>query len=255
MISVIIPCHNCEDYIGKAIESVLKQTVKTDIEILVIDDASTDHSRQVVSSYMNQTANLESGEYIRSISLHSNGKNLGVAKTRNVGIKAASGEWIAFLDADDWWTADKLEKQFSLILEKDSVLVYSGRELMNNDGSSMNKVIGVPKKASYNSLLRTNYIPCSSVLMKTEVAREFYMSHDELHEDYILWLKVLKKYKTAYGINEPLLKSRMSKGGKSRNKWKSAKMHYGVYKYMGVPRVKAMGLFVSYAIHGVKKYR
>lgn len=88
----------------------------------------------------------------------------------------------------------------------------------------------VPGTATYKSLLRTNCIPCSSALMKTKAARKFYMCHDELHEDYILWLKVLQKYGTAYGSGEPLLKFRLSQAGKSRNKLKSAKMNYGVYR-------------------------
>lgn len=255
MISVIIPAYNCEKFIGQAIESVMKQTVKEDIELLVIDDGSKDGTKQVVYSYMSQYANMSQSNSRRSISYHSNGKNMGVAEARNAGIRAAQGEYIAFLDADDWWETEKLEKQMKLLQKKNAVLVYSGRELMQPDGDSTGKVLGIPEKASYNTLLRTNYIPCSSVVLKTEIAREFYMCHDELHEDYILWLNVLKKYKNAYGINEPLLKSRLSAGGKSRNKWKSAKMHYGVYKYMKIPTVKALWLFLCYAVNGVKKYR
>lgn len=255
MISVVIPAYNCEKYIGQAIDSVMQQTIKEDIEILVIDDGSKDGTGNVVQSHMNQYANMRCFDSARSISYHSNGRNKGVAETRNVGIRVAQGEYIAFLDADDWWEKDKLEKQMKILREKDAVLVYSGRELMHSDGASTQRVIGVPEKAAYNTLLRTNYIPCSSVVIKTEIAREFYMCHDELHEDYILWLKVLQKYKNAYGVNEPLLKSRLSSGGKSRNKWKSAKMHYGVYKYMGIPKWKAVWLFFCYAVNGVRKYR
>ena len=255
MVSVIIPAYNCEKFIGQAIDSVMNQDTEEDIELLIIDDGSKDGTRNVVQSYMNQYANLAATGSMRSISYHSNGKNLGVAETRNAGIRAAQGEYIAFLDADDWWSKDKIKKQLALLREKEAVLVFSARELMQPDGSSTGKIVAVPEKATYNALLRTNCIPCSSVLMKTEVAREFYMCHDELHEDYILWLKVLQKYKKAYGVNEPLLKSRLSAGGKSRNKLKSAKMHYGVYKYMGIPKWKAAWLFVCYAVNGVKKYR
>lgn len=255
MVTVVIPAYNCEAFIGQAMDSVLKQTTKEEIEILVIDDGSTDHTREVVQSYMNQYANLGVSDYPRSISYHSNGKNKGVAETRNIGIRAAQGEYIAFLDADDWWMKEKLEKQLALIREKKAVLVYSARELMQMDGSTTGKVIEVPRKVTYEVLLKTNSIPCSSVLIKSGVAREFYMCHDELHEDYILWLRVLKKYKKAYGLNEVLLKSRLSEGGKSRNKLKSAKMHFGVYRYLGIPMMKSLWLFVCYAVNGVKKYR
>lgn len=255
MISVIIPAYNCEKYVEQAMESVMRQTIQEDIELLVIDDASQDATENVIECYRKQHGNAQLSGKIRSIQYIRNEKNLGVAETRNRGIQAAGGEYVAFLDADDWWTEDKLEKQMRLLKEKKSVLVFAGRELMREDGNSTGKIIGVPEEASYASLLRTNYIPCSSVILKTEVAKEFYMCHDELHEDYILWLKVLQKYKKAYGINEPLLKSRLSAGGKSRNKFKSAKMHFGVYRYMGIPGWKAIWLFLCYTVNGVRKYR
>ncbi len=248
MISVIIPAYNCEQYIGQAIDSALGQTVDEELEIIVVDDASKDGTKEAVRG---KNPNGKG----RTIRCHVNDCNLGAAESRNIGIRMAAGEYIAFLDADDWWQKDKLQKQLKCIRQTGAPLVYTGRELMRPDGSPAGKVIDVPESATYESLLRTNCIPCSSVLIKTEIARKFYMCHDELHEDYILWLRVLKQYGRARGINEPLLKSRLSEGGKSRNKLKSAKMHYGVYKYMGIPTWKAMGLFVCYAVNGIRKYK
>lgn len=262
MITVIIPAYNCETFIGQALASSLRQTTEEDLEILVIDDCSKDMTLRAARQLLLECGGREEGGAFwiggqagkRKVRCLRNPKNLGVAETRNLGIKSAAGEYVAFLDADDWWEPEKLEKQTRLAEKTDAPLIYSGRELMRPDGSPAGKAIGVPLKATYSSLLRTNCIPCSSVVMKTEIAREFYMCHDELHEDYILWLKVLKKYGAAYGVNEPLLKSRLSEGGKSRNKLKSAKMHYGVYKYMGIPAWKAVFLFLRYAINGVRKY-
>lgn len=248
MISVIIPAYNCGQYIEQAIGSALLQTIKEEVEVIVIDDASTDGTKEIVK----QITAERSG---RSLIYHRSEVNLGVAESRNTGIRMAKGEFLAFLDADDWWDLDKLEKQAALQRRTGAHLIYTGRELMKPEGDSTGKVIAVPEVTTYRQLLRTNCIPCSSVLMKTETAREFYMCHDELHEDYILWLRILKKYKKAYGMNEPLLKSRLSAGGKSRNKLKSAKMHYGVYKYMGIPAWKAVWLFLCYTVNGVKKYR
>lgn len=125
---------------------------------------------------------------------------------------------------------------------------------MRPDGSASGKTVEVPEQTDYNMLLRTNHIPCSSVLLKTEVAREFPMCHDELHEDYIMWLQITRKYGAASGINEPLLKSRLSEGGKSRNKWKSAKMQYGVYRYMGISPAAAFFYMGCYMVNGIRKY-
>lgn len=257
MITVIIPAYNCENYIGQAVDSALRQTVGRDLEILVIDDCSTDRTGQEAQKFLSgQGESPQAGmPWKREVCYRRNERNLGVAESRNAGIRMARGEYVAFLDADDWWDQDKLKKQMELMEAEQVPLVYSGRELMRPDGSASGKIIEIPKTATYQSLLCTNCIPCSSVVMKTSVAREFYMCHDELHEDYILWLKVLKKYGRACGVNEPLLKSRLSEGGKSRNKLKSAKMHYGVYKYMGIPAWKAVWLFACYAVNGVRKYR
>jgi teichuronic acid biosynthesis glycosyltransferase TuaG len=242
IVSVIMPAYNAEKYIAQAIESVLRQNVA--LELFIIDDCSTDHTAEIAEKY------LDCGRVV----LLRNERNLGVAESRNIGIRRASGKYVAFLDADDWWEETKLEKQCSMLAETGCVLCCTGRELMNLDGSSLHKVIGVSEEITYAMLLRTNSISCSSVVMETAVAREFYMCHDELHEDYILWLNVLQKYGKAYGINEPLLKSRMSKGGKSRNKLKSAKMQFGVYRYMGFGFFKSCYYFLMYAFHGVLKY-
>lgn len=255
MISVIMPVYNGALYIKEAMDSVVCQTTAEDIELYVIDDASTDGTGQVVEAYQKQLRENGTKGAVRSIRYHRNSSNLGAAESRNTGMRLAQGEYLAFLDADDWWSTDKLERQLVQIRKEDTVLVYTGRELMHPDGTTTGKIVSVPEKTGYRELLHTNCIPCSSVLMKTAVAQEFYMCHDELHEDYILWLRVLQKYGTAYGINRPLLKSRLSAGGKSRNKLRSAKMHYGVYRYMGIPWWRAIGLFICYAVNGVKKYR
>ncbi len=241
-VSVIMPAYNAEKYIAQAIESVLCQDVP--LELLVIDDCSSDCTVEVAKQYADG----------KKVVLICNDRNQGVAESRNIGIRRAVGKYVAFLDADDWWRAGKLKAQCQKLEESESVICCTGRELVNPDGTSQHKFIGVSGQITYSMLLRTNSIPCSSVLMETRVAKEFYMCHDELHEDYILWLRVLQKYGAAIGINEPLLLSRMSQGGKSRNKLKSAKMQFGVYRYMGFGVIASCYYFLMYAINGVRKY-
>ncbi|MCI8992689.1 MAG: glycosyltransferase family 2 protein [Eubacterium sp.] len=256
-VSVIMPAYQAQDYIVQAMDSVLGQTLDDRIELLIVDDCSKDRTAQIVKKYMEEHGKEDRHgiEKDRSIRLISNPRNLGVAQSRNRAVAEARGEYVAFLDADDWWDTAKLQKQLALCeREEKPVLCYTGRELMRPDGSALGKVIEVPERADYNMLLRTNHIPCSSVLLKTEAAREFPMCHDELHEDYIMWLQITKKYGEAIGINEPLLKSRLSEGGKSRNKWKSAKMQYGVYRYLGFSPIAAFFYMGCYMINGIRKY-
>lgn len=252
LISVIMPAYNAEMFIATAIDSVMEQTIEEALELLVIDDCSADGTKKVVEERIAYYAN--NPILGRKMMFFQNPENRGVAETRNFGIRNAKGAYIAFLDADDWWDIHKLEKQLLCIRQSGAVLCATGRELMNSDGTSQGKMIPIPRELSYPKLLYTNSIPCSSVVLQTKVAREFYMCHDELHEDYIMWLQILKKYQSAVGINEPLLKSRMSQGGKSRNKLKSAKMQYGVYRYMGFGPMKSALLMVSYMFLGVMKY-
>ena len=243
LVSVIMPVYNGEKYIGKAIRSVLEQNVPA--EILVIDDCSTDGTELTVMKYM------ESGSirYIR------NENNVGAARSRNRGVKESRGKYIAFLDADDWWEKGKLREQIEVMELTGCVICSTGRELMQPDGRKTGKYIPVNERITYRDLLKHNSINCSSVLLRREDAIAFPMDHDDSHEDYITWLKILRKGGFAAGINKPYLKCRLSEGGKSRNKLRSAAMTYQVYKYMGYGKLKSLIFFVSYAFHGVWKYR
>lgn len=246
LISVIIPAYNAAKYIANAVYSALEQEdiAEGDLEVIVINDCSPDDIDAAVRPFRDDPAVI----YIK------NEKNLGVAETRNRGIRMARGRYIAFLDADDWWEPDKLGAQLKLLEETGAPICCTGRVLHEADGTPAGRTIGVPARITYEELLHTNTIPCGSVVMPTQIAREFYMCHPELHEDYILWLQVLKKYGAAVGINEPYLHCRLSDGGKSRNKLRSARMQYGVYRYMGFGRLRSMRYLLSYAVNGFKKY-
>ena len=243
LVSVIIPAYNCERYLAQALDSALEQQVP--LEIIVINDCSKDGTETVVRRYLK----YPQVRYVR------NEKNLGAAGSRNRGVRLARGKYVAFLDADDWWEKDKLEKQVKLAEEKRAVLCCTGRALMNPDGSFRGKTIPVSERITYRRLLAHNCINCSSVLLLRRVALEFPMEHEDSHEDYITWLKILRKYGEAYAVNEPLLKYRLSDSGKSGSKWKSARMTFKVYRYMGFGPVKSVLCFMSYALNGLWKYR
>ena len=243
LVSVVIPAYNCTPFISKALDSALVQDVP--MEIIVINDCSKDD----LDTFMEK--NYKQYPQIRYLK---NEKNLGVAETRNRGVALAQGKYVAFLDADDYWEKDKLKKQLKLIEETGAVLCSTARELMNPDGSLTGYIIPVKTEFSFEYLRLHNQINCSSVLIKTEVAREFPMHHDDSHEDYLMWLEVLEKYGNGCAINEPLLKYRITNTGKSGNKLNSAKMTFKTYRYMGFGLFRSILYFISYAFHGLKKY-
>lgn len=242
LVTVVIPVHNGADTLPAALDSALIQDVS--LEVIVVDDCSKDGIEAVRRHY-------ENGETVRFVR---NPRSLGAAKSRNRAVREAKGAYVAFLDADDYWAPGKLKKQLDVIRQRDCVLCCTGRELMDADGRLTGRVIGVKETVTYRSLLSHNSINCSSVLLKRDVALEFPMEHEDSHEDYITWLKILRKYGPAAGINEPLLKYRLTGGGKSGHKWKSAAMTLKVYRYMGFGPLKSLACFVSYALHGVVKY-
>ena len=242
LVSVIIPAHNGAKFIGQAIDSALIQDVP--MEILVLDDGSTDNLDEVMAGYASEPR-------IRYLK---NETNIGVAKTRNRGVSLAKGNYVAFLDADDYWMPGKLKKQLALMEEMGTVISSTARELLTMEGELTGHIIPVDKKITYNTLLLSNRINCSSVVIKTEVAREFPMHHDDSHEDYLMWLEVLEKYGRGCAINEPLLKYRISDTGKSGSKLNSAKMTFMTYRYMGYSFFRSCLYFMSYAFHGLRKY-
>lgn len=241
-VSVIIPAYNCASTLTRAVESALCQ--KAELEVLVINDCSAEDLDPVMARFREDDRVI----YLK------NEENLGVAQTRNRGVAAAKGRYIAFLDADDYWTPDKLEKQLAVLEDSGAVLCCTARELMTPEGVCTGRIIPVKREITYREILKHNSISCSSVVIRREAAQEFPMGNDDSHEDYIMWMRVLKKYGFAVGINEPLLKYRLSNTGKSGSKLQSAKMTYTAYRYAGLNPAQAALCFCSYAVHGVKKY-
>ena len=238
----MIPVYNCEKYIEAALMSVKEQG--TNWECIIIDDCSTDDTVKIIEPFLSD----ERFRYVR------NKSNMGVAAGRNLGVSMAGGKYVAFLDGDDCWTSDKLERQYKLMEDKQAVLSSTARELMDEAGIISGRIMGIPEVISYKKLLKGNVINTSGVMALKDVLLRYPMSQDHLHEDYITWLSILKEYDAAYGINEPLLKYRVVKGSKSANKIKSAKMTYGVYRYMGYGRLRSLYYFCFYAVNGVLKY-
>ncbi len=248
-VTVIIPAYNASEYIANAVHSALDQEdlPPDEIAVIIIDDKSPD--REKLDEALRPFADDP------QVTILHNETNMGAAESRNRAIDLAQSEYVAFLDADDWWEPDKLAAQLRLLDEQPQLpLCCSGRMLHAPDGTPVGRTIGVPDRISYDMLLRTNLIPCGSVVMRTSIAKEFHMTNAEFHEDYILWLRVLKKYGNAAAINEPLLHCRLSEGGKSRNKFKSARMQIGCYRVMGIGIFKSLYYFACYAVNGVKKY-
>lgn len=268
MVSIIIPCHNNLATIEKAIYSALNQTYK-DIEVIIVDNGSDkiineniDSSEALYDSQVyikNKIINQLSEENRKRIRVLSFPEMLGPAKARNIGINCAKGDYVAFLDADDYWAEDKLEKQIK-VMERYKIhgegpkIVFSGRCLIDSKGNITGRYIGCEKIVNYRRLLRSNQINCSSVLISKKLMIVNPFPEGDFHEDYAVWLKVLRKGGYAAGINQPLLFYRLGKNTMSSNKIKSAIMTYKVYRYLGIDVIHSIEHMVTYVIIGAKKH-
>ena len=241
-VTTVIPAYNAGRYINRAVDSVLSQDEYN--PVIVIDDCSTDDTAEKLAIY----ADNPRVSYVRMDC------NSGVAAARNKGVSLAETEYVAFLDADDFWKEGKLSAELSLMEKTNASLVCCARELFTSEGESTGRIIGVKDEITRKDLLRTNIIPCGSVLVKKSYASEFGFKYSNYHEDYILWLKITEKYGAARGINEPYLCSCLSEGGKSRNKFRSAMMQYGSLKCAGVGFFMRIPYMISYTLEGLKKY-
>ena len=210
-VSVIIPAYNQGQYLGQAINSVLTQTYCR-YEIIIVDDGSTDHSREVVSNF---------GARVRYIWQ----ENKGLGGARNTGIRAAQGEFIGFLDADDQWLPTYLETMLSLTRKYPEAAVYYCRaQGMDTDGVTLPQVFGSPDRQPdmmYHTLLRTNFIIPSTILARRSTliaAGLFDQSSRDIHgcEDWDLWLRLASDHDFS-GAGECLVHYRLHDSSLSAN--------------------------------------
>lgn len=241
-----MPAYNAEKTIATAVKSVLAQTLKN-WELIVIDDGSTDKTATILSEFAKMDGRIR---------FLQNENNIGVSHTRNRAVELAKGEWIAFLDSDDMWKPEKLQKQL-LLLQKypEMVICYTASSFIDEGGKPYNYIMPAPERITYKELLHKNLMSCSSVMLRTDIMREIKMPADNMHEDYYVWLTVLKKHKFAYGVNEPLLIYRLSANSKSGNRIKSAKMLFNSYRAVGYNLFATAFLVLRYTFYSVKKRR
>lgn len=241
-VSVIIPVHNSSKYLKKCLDSVINQTYRN-IEIIVVDDKSTDNSIELIENI--------NDERIKIIKLK---ENVGVACARNKGIQEANGDFICFLDSDDYWNLDKIEKQVSFILENNYAFIYSGYVFLKNN--KIKNVVHVPKSINYNQALKNTTIFTSTVMFNMNVLtkEEIYMPDIRRGQDTATWWKVLKKGIIAYGMQDVLATYRVGEGSSlSSNKFKALKRTWNLYKREEICYIKKIYCFNCYVINAIKR--
>lgn len=245
LVSVIMPAFCAEAYLSQAIDSVLAQSYPN-WELLILDDQSPDGTREIAQSYAQRDPR------IRCIR---NEQNVGVAQTRNHGIDLSQGDWIAFLDSDDIWHPKKLETQLAAAKSAGADLVYTSYAMFRDEDQRRAEYL-VPESVDYESLLLENVIGCSTVMVRRTFLENHRFSSELYHEDYALWLELLRSGAVAVGCPDVLVEWRISKDSRSYNKLNAAKNRWAVYRQAEkLPLWKSASAFAVYAVRGIVKVR
>ena len=265
-ISIVMPAFNSEETISASIQSVLSQTFKN-WELIIVDDASEDG-----------TAKLVFREYDdKRIKLIQNSANMGPAGARNVALECATGDFVAFLDADDLWTPEKLKLQLSFMQNNNCAISFTSYWRLGKTDSQKHQEKKAAKKISYEALLDQNGIGCLTAMIdrrklpnlrfsnlseimgsvKTNRLLKFLLKGRVGHEDYAFWLAALRPQEgqpplLAYGLDEPLAYYRVSSGSFSANKFQAALSQWFIYRYVeNLTFWRSLKHFSRYAFTGV----
>lgn len=240
LVSIITPAYNSEKYIEECIKSVLLQTYKN-WELLIVDDCSNDKTQEIV--------NKNNDNRIKYIKLS---KNSGAAVARNIALEKAKGRYIAFLDADDVWKANKLEQQLEYMSNYNYSFTFTAYEMLK---VKKKKIIEVPQSLNYKQFMRNTIIGTSTVMIDRYFINDIRLVNIRKDHDSMTWAKILKKGIKAHGLNVSLTYYRKVEGSISNNKIKAVKRHWkNCREIEQLPFFKCLYYFVFYSANAVKKH-
>ncbi|MCF2661521.1 glycosyltransferase family 2 protein [Pseudoflavonifractor phocaeensis] len=242
LVSIITPSYNTAAYIGDTIRSVLAQTYQ-EWEMIIVDDCSTDNTEAVVASFGDSRI-----RYLK------NAKNSGAAVSRNYALREARGKWIAFLDSDDLWEPEKLEKQIRFMEEHGYQFTCTDYRITLPDGTESPYIYTAPSHITKRMLYRYCYFSTITVMYDREAIGLIQIADIKKNNDYAMWFKVIEKA-DCYRLPESLSCYRKREGSiSSGSKLKLIKHHYILYrKALGKSPVVSVLLTVYNLFWGILK--
>lgn len=209
LVSIIMPSYNTGKFIKETIESVLVQTY-TNWELLIVDDCSTDNTDDVVKEFLSD----------ERIHYFKNEKNSGAAVSRNKALREAKGKWIAFLDSDDLWAFDKLDKQISFMKQNGYHFSYTNYSEIDENSNPLGKMVTGPKKITRLGMYNYCWMGCLTVMYDADVVGLIQIEDIKKNNDYAMWLKACHKA-SCYLLDEDLGKYRKRTGSISNHSIKT----------------------------------
>lgn len=201
LVSIIMPSYNTAPYIRETIQSVLDQTYQN-WELIIVDDCSTDNTDEVIQPLLTD----------RRIRYLKNDRNSGAAVSRNRALREAKGKWIAFLDSDDLWVPEKLEKQVRFMEENRYHFSYTNYEEINEAGEKTGVLVSGPARITKTGMFNYCWPGCLTVMYDAEVVGRIQIADIKKNNDYAMWLKVCRKA-DCYLLNENLAQYRKGRSG------------------------------------------
>ena len=220
LVSIITPTYNSAKFIAETIQSVQNQTYQN-WEMIIVDDGSSDETVTLVLKIITNDSR------IKLIPLH---KNYGSGFARDKALENANGNYIAFLDSDDLWKPNKLEKQLQFMKEFKLPLTFSFYELIDEQSVPLNILITTPNEIDYNQLYYCNWVGNLTGIYSVDFFGKVPISFVKKRQDWILWLTLVKKTGKIVPIPENLASYRIRKDSISSSKWKLIKYNFMVYK-------------------------
>lgn len=240
--SIIMPSYNAEKTIAQSIESVLQQHY-TNWELLITDDKSSDNTINIINEYIAKDTRIK---------LFINEKNIGAGGSRNCSIKESKGRYIAFLDSDDLWFANKLAIQIDYMQKNNTALSYTWYQKFGDDGDG--GVIKPKLTVTYKQLLCSNIIGCLTAVYDVEILGKRFMPLIRKRQDMGLWLDILKNIDMAVGIPQVLAKYRID-SGMTQNKLRILTWQWRFYRdEVKLPFLITCYYFTMYSIRAVIKF-
>ena len=220
LVSIITPSFNSEKFILEAIQSVQNQTYNN-WEMIIVDDCSTDQTVSIIK---------EASSHDNRIKLFQLDTNSGTGIARNTALEKTTGKYITFLDADDLWKPLKLELQLEFLKVHNLPFTFSFYECINEAGQSLNKRIEAPLNLSFRQLFLCNYVGNLTGIYEVKYFGKIPISSIRKRQDWMLWLTILKKIKTAQPIPESLAYYRIRENSISASKYELLKHNFAVYR-------------------------
>lgn len=219
LVSIITPSYNSEKFIAQTIRSVQAQTY-TNWELLIVDDCSTDQTKAIVKSFQDD----------KRVTFHQLSKNSGAGVARNQAVEMAGGRFIAFLDSDDLWKPEKLEKQIRFMFEGQLPFTFSFYDCIDEDGNQLHKRIEAPKTLRYYQLFFCNFVGNLTGIYDTAFFGRIPISGIRKRQDWMVWLTVLKKIRKARPVPESLAFYRIRDNSISASKMGLLEHNFAVYR-------------------------